>query len=290
MRTYFRTAPSPYSDRRNLPRELRSLPWALLATGNWPQFPEGVTSAVANMRDARVSPQAYFLPIAAANHPYTGAYGAVHAVRDSQAQLSAFRGILSRYLGGQSLTSTEARAILSLRMPCPQDQNAWNAVKRASNPCYLDARQISYNPRYAPPTGVMRIMRTIENGDLFNPAQMLSTAGSRAQHATRALATAELNRSSGPANNAVQLVKARNGLTYAVPVTMVSAQMPRFVGPPRTATKLSASYPPYVPPLQLAPTMMKTMSAMPSASSPTQRRLALRVAASQQAKQTFTRR
>jgi hypothetical protein len=245
-----------------------------------------------NMRDSRVSPQAYFLPIAAANHPYTGAYGAVNAVRDSQAQLSAFRHVVSKYLGGQSLTSDEARMIFAIKLPCPQDQNAWNAVKRASNPCYLDARQLSYNPRYAPPAGVMRIMKDVENGNLFNPAQMLSTAGSRAQHAVRALATAEFNRSSGPANPAVMHVRAGNGLVYAVPVTMVNAMVPRVVGPPRTATTLNASYPPYIPPLQPATSMMKTMASMPQPASPTQRRLNLKVAAAQmsQTPQTFARR
>jgi len=294
MRSYFKSAPPPYQSRHNLAPELRTIPFALLGTRNWPQFPEGFVDAVGNMQTARVSPQTFFLPIAAANHPYTGAYGAVDAVRNAQAQLSAFRHVMSKYLGGQSLTPAEARVVLAARMPCPSDELAWNASKRAACPGAPQARQVSFQPRFAPPVAVLRIMSAVQTGNMFNPTQMLSNAGSRMRARANALRTAELNRSSGPSGPAVMRQGPASAIQYAVPVDMVEAYMSAPQGaPPRTATRLNASMPPYVPPVYATPASTKSavMSA-PASPSPTQRRMALKAAAAQMAtrQQTLTHR
>lgn len=271
MQFYFRTGPPPYQTHFNLPAPFQTLPVAALQSQNWPVYPNQYRAALMSPDTYAMNRNVFFLPLPAVQHPYAGAIRAVDVVRTAQAQYAAFqRHALATYLGGYPLEPEQARAVLALKMPYPQDVVAQDALKmQRCPPPGGGARQVSFHPRAAPPLAVLRYMQAAARGDIINPASELSSRGVRLQNAANQMVHAVYEASGSRvlpniqqpgvqmANNLTRAMVAPTRQQSAVSMANAGASVPATRFPlktlPRPVTRVSASMQALPAPRTLAP-------------------------------------
>jgi len=307
MRRPFRTAPAPYSDPRNLPQEMRTMPFEALRSTSWPQFPDVMQYALLSPQ-ARVNPATVWLPIAALNHPYTGAMGAAASLYAARAQLASLQAYaLNQSVNGAGLTPVEAAAVLSLHIPTKQDAISWAAYARRQCPDMPAMRQVPFIPRFAPPPRVARILDAVANGRFFNPGRVAGNSTTDAINKVNSMRRQALSLPGplmrqampGPIDFATQVSLVRMMAPQGHPVAAATSKMAAMQPPPHQAQAAhtrQASMPSYShPQARAARTRAASMPAFPTkatavttkaASAPpmpstAQRKLALRIQTAQ---------